>query len=82
MEEIYANIDYLKSVQPDPQAPRQGEPGQPDGDLNHCCLSSVLILSAFRLPELREQPELVPSSLSGPAESGSADRTRGRRRLP
>lgn len=40
MEEIYANIDYLKSGPPDPQAPRQGEPGQPEGDLNHCRLSS------------------------------------------
>lgn len=42
---------------------------------------SVLTLSPLRLQELRGPPQQVRSSLSGPADPGSADRTRGGQRL-
>lgn len=81
MEEIYVNVDSLKSVQPRPEERRPGEPVQPARDVNDCFVCSVLISSVLRLQELWGQPQQVCSSLSGPADPGSAHRTRGHQRL-
>lgn len=82
MEDIYVNISALKPVQPAPEKQRPGEPVQPARGVNGCCVCPVLIWSLLRLQGLRAQPQQVPSSLSGPADPGSAGRARGRQRPP